>query len=326
MTASALNSLKRCGWRACPRAFTLVEMLISLGIVTLISLACMSVTRLMVRSAAANADNAAPGLSAAAREALDQMARDLKMATVITERTATAITVTVPDRDGDGNGEVIRYSWAGKGSPLTRQYKGLPAVNLVAAVNNLSLSYIDRSVLLTATAAVESPEQVLASRDWPTLVDLQGLAMKNNSAAEFFRPTLPANPVSWKITRLKLKVARNLVSTGTLVVSVRFVDAFGMPTGNALATYNLDIATVPVLATWMDIPLTAIAGIDPAASLAIQVLTTASSTIGNLSYDKMATSTSSAWMTGNAAGASWTSPDSGKSMEFYVYGTVTAKP
>ncbi len=315
----------RDGPRKLPRAFTLVEMLISLGIVTLISLTCVSVTRLMARSAAASADTAPSGLTASARDALDQMCRDLKMATSISERTATAITVTVPDRNGDGNAEVIRYECTGKGAPLTRQVKSVGTVTLIPSMSGFNLSYVDRTVMIPASVSVESAEQVLASRDWLVLADLQPLNMKNNSAAELFRPTLPATAVSWKITRLKLKVARNLVSTGTLTVAVRYVDALGAPTGTALGTYTLDISTVPVLATWMDIPLTAIAGIDPAASLAIQVSTSASSTIGTLSYDKLATSTSNAWMTGNAAGASWTSPDSTKSMEFYVYGTVTTK-
>lgn len=107
-------------------AFTLVEVMISMGVVTVILGALASVMRL-----ASTQLNAATGGISNVNKAttlLQQITTEVAMAKTVTERTATAITFTVPDRNGDGQDETIRYSWTGSaGGALTRTYNGADA-------------------------------------------------------------------------------------------------------------------------------------------------------------------------------------------------------
>src|SRR6476659_7316558 len=93
------------------RAFTLIEMLISLAIMTVIAAALGST---IVLASRALDQQAGPGASTvAARRATALLLGEAAGATAFSDRTATAVTFTVPDRDGDGTPETIRYAWSG---------------------------------------------------------------------------------------------------------------------------------------------------------------------------------------------------------------------
>lgn len=310
-------------WKSC-RAVTLVEMVVSLTIVSIILGACGSVMLLAGRVMGISTAGPAVAMTAA-HAAADQVAADLQMALQITERTATAVTCLVPDRNSDGTPETLRYAWTGPGSPLTRQYNGLPtpAATVTENVQLFNLDWLGKSA--GPPPPVESAEQLLVSRDWPTSGDRKNYSVKNNAwAAEYFKPSLPANAVSWKITRLKAKLARSATSTGLLTLQVNFADAVQKPTGNGLDSGSVDTATLPTTPTWVEFPFSCLDGLDPAAGMCV-LATSAESSPTFLEYDTQGPVTDLAWSTSSNQGSNWSTKND-HVMQLYVYGTVTAPP
>jgi len=307
------------------RAVTLVEMVVSLGITSIILCACGSVMLLASRVMGISA--AGPGVSrAVADAAADQVAADLQMALQITERTATAVTFTVPDRNSDGTPETLRYAWAGAGSPLTRQYNGQPAP-AASMAENVQLFNLDW--LLKAAGPlppVESPEQLLVSRDWPTSGDRHNYTIKSNAwAAEYFQPVLPANALSWKITRVKVKLARNGTHTGTMTIGVAFADGAMKPASNTLDSLNVDVVTLSPTSTWVEFASSCLEGLDPAVGMCVLVTTTDSQP-GVVEYDDQGPTVNMTWYTSANLGSNWSVGSGRNVLQLCVYGTVTAPP
>ncbi len=311
--------------------FTLIESIISLTIVAGITLACGSVVNLAARSTTsvaisgpANSSTASTTQVAAIRNATDQITADLKMALSITVQTGNAITFTVPDRAADGTPETITYAWGGVGQSLTRQYNGGAALSIADNVQSFNLNYLSKVV---TTAPVESAEQVLVSRDWPIPADIQSLSLASISAAENFSPALPGNAISWKITKLRFKLKRKSGATGLLTVHVNNVDTNDNPTGAALASATIDIATVSSSAwQFVDVPLTPIAGLAPGIDISVVVLTPSATSLGYLAYDGKAADASMGESLGNGTGSGFSMPVSTQCLEYYIYGTITTQP
>lgn len=136
------------------RGFSLVELVISIGSATVLM---AGLTACIIISTSAMRPSGVAFEEASLAEVQRQITNDLQMATRFTERTATAVTFRVPDRDGDGNEEIIRYAWAGSsGDPLTYEYNGSTAMNLVDAVQTFQFDFATRQILGNGTEAVEN--------------------------------------------------------------------------------------------------------------------------------------------------------------------------
>jgi len=301
-----------------------MEMVVSLTVVSILLGACGSLMLLAGRALTVSAAGSnVPMITA--HDAADQVAADLQMALKTTERTATAVTCTVPDRNGDGVPETLRYAWAGPGSPLTRQYNGLPtpAAAIVENVQSFNLDWL----LKTAgpPPPVESAEQLLVSRDWPVSEDRKNYSVKSNAwAAEYFKPALPANALSWKITRVKVKLAKSATSAGPLTVQVAFADPFQKPTGSVLDSGSVDTATLPFTPTWIEFPFSCLDGLDPLLGMCVLV-TSAVSSPTFLEYDTQGPAADRMWSTSANQGSTWT-VKSDQVMQLCVYGTVSTPP
>ncbi len=127
------------------RAFTLIEMVISISIVSIIILGMGSALLIAIR-ALPDAGNAADA-TIAASEVAEQLAAELRFAVTFAERTAAIVEFTVADRNGDMASEVIRYAWSGSaGDPLTRQYNGGGIVDIVENVYELQFDHHIKTV------------------------------------------------------------------------------------------------------------------------------------------------------------------------------------
>jgi hypothetical protein len=258
-------------------------------------------------------------------EALDRLNAELRLATKFTERTATAVTFTVPDQNGDGVPDTIRYAWAGAGTPLMRTFNGLPspAASVLDNVQAFNMNFLTRTM---QPAIVETAEQVLcayAPGSPPTTVPVS----KTSWGAQYFKPTLPANTISWKITRIRLMVMQGSV-TGLVKFPITNVDATQKPTGGALATYQVNSNTLPSGSLgWVEIPYSGLTCLDPAKGYAFEVTATSASTVANVGFQ----SGISPALTGMSncsstdQGASWSSPAATRSLFFQVYGTITTQ-
>jgi hypothetical protein len=268
--------------------------------------------------------------SAVAGRAAARVLADLNVATGFTERTAKAVTFTVPDRNGDNQPETIRYAWSGTaGAPLTREYNNGPAAAVADDVKSLDFTYLLRTLDPPtgsgSSTVTESAVKTFAAH--AVAGSAQAFALKNTSwPAEYFKPPMPANAVSWKVTRVRVQLQRASSSaSGVINIQIRAVDAAKKPTATVLGSQAVDIATVPTLKTWVDVTFASpVAGLDPAKGVAI-VIHTAASAPGSAYYDKASTDAAIAYSSTTNTGGSWSAPTTGDALMFYAYGTVTTQ-
>ena len=322
---------------AIARGFTLIEMMISLSIVSVIVAACGSVVVLAAKSISSTATNggsSTASLTAASttqvasiRSAMDLLTAELKTALNINSQTATSISFTVPARGAHTSPETIVYSWAGTGQPLTRNYNSNGAVSIVDGVINFNLNLLSRTT--APPPPVESAEQLFNSYTASTN------AMWNLSTTswecQYFNPAafLPGNTISWKITRVQVLVKRKLSgSTGTITAQIRAADAAKKPTGAVLTSASVNVTAIPTTNTWVDIPLTPLGSLTPSTGMTLVVTSsnaTSNAVISGFSGITPAPTATAECYTTNG-GTSWTTPSGSVALEFKVYGTITTQP
>ena len=329
---------RRCHPSSAPRlhrrvaAFTLAETLVSLSVLALVSVVCGSVVTLATR-AVTQGNEGAGASSVAARAAADWVNDDLKVATGFTEKTATAVTMVVPDRTGDNVAETIRYAWSGAAGStigayavpaysLTRELNGAAPVTVASDVRTFALTF--ESADAGPQPAKESEEMLLGSHEVADGPSVLGFALTSASwPAQYFKPPLLHNAISWKITKVRLKLRRNGSATGTLTVQVRPTDASGTPNGAAVGSGSISIASLPsAAADWVTIPFATPAdNLDPTKPYAVAVTTTAAGTPVYVSYDSAATDGNKKYSTTSNGGTAWTAAVSTSALQFGVYGT-----
>lgn len=132
--------------RTTARAFTLLELLLSLAVCAVLIGGIAASLELATR---AMETSAAPDPHADASKAAELLLADIKLAKGFAQLTDTSVIFTAPDRDAptDGIPETIRYSWSGlPGDPLLRQINDGPPVVVLSAVDDLVLSPRSRTV------------------------------------------------------------------------------------------------------------------------------------------------------------------------------------
>jgi len=155
-------------------AFTLVELVLNLALITLL-MGAMGSTLLIATHGISQSDSPVQQ-TAAAHGVLERLAVDLHTAIAIPMRAAHDVRFTVFDRDNDGNSETIEYSWSGSpGDPLTRTFNNDPAVVMADNVHEFDLRYglRDTSHEQSATQVTVGAEQTIASFDsWTGLLSI----------------------------------------------------------------------------------------------------------------------------------------------------------
>lgn len=135
-----LRAPRRGGLRRVVRArgLTLVELVISMGMMGVLLIAITSSLLIASKALPANAGTDASDST----RALSRLAHELSLATSVVELTPTAITFTLADRGHGAVGpESVRYAWSGvTGDPLTRSYNGGAAQTVADGVNSFVLT------------------------------------------------------------------------------------------------------------------------------------------------------------------------------------------
>lgn len=242
------------------RGLSLMEMMISLSMLTVILGASISLILISARAMSSEASNVGSD-AVVARAATDQILDDLKMATAITEQTSRAITMKVPDRDGDNAEETIRYAWSGvAGAPLTRQYNARAAATLATNVTSLNFSYLAKTA--GKPPPVTSPTQTLYEK--ASTIELKDLELSNSkSVCAYVQQTLPENTISRTISRVRVQMRMDGVSTGTISATLHYADANKAPTGPALQTASVAIVSLVDAMSWVTFDFSTPPNLDP---------------------------------------------------------------
>ena len=127
------------------RGFTLVEMVLSMAVMTVL---LGGIASAMILASRALPDIETPlKAKADGYHAADGLAGELFAAQTITFRSATVVEFTVADRNADSNAETIRYSWSGvAGQPLTRRYNNGTIDTVLENIYQFDLRYDTQSV------------------------------------------------------------------------------------------------------------------------------------------------------------------------------------
>lgn len=331
------------GARTARRAFTLGELVVSLGLVSVLLLAMGSV---MVVSGRAVGVSAAHAGEAKVDDAIAALAAEHRLALSILERTPTAITFTVPDRDGDLAVETIRYAWSGiAGDPLTRQYNGAVPEVVLRDVRSFQLSYIEKTVAPLPVAEQESPEELFLAHapdpvtpsPNPNFNVTVSTNLSSTWLAQYFKPTFPADKtvVSWKVTRVRFRPARTVGNTSTAYwnCQIRAASDARQPTGGAINGESVrrgmaglaagTAGTTNTLPPQVEVVFANATGLDPAKGACFVVsapLLTATGVVATERNGPTMTPNTH-FLTSSTSGLTWSAVTDTQDMYIEVYGT-----
>jgi len=320
---SSLRSLRslrlktRCRSAKRGRAFTLVELVVSMITLSILMLAVSAAIVLASRAMPGAENPSSAALQAAA--AADRIAAELETAVYILEHSQNTMAFTVADRNGDGLPERIRYAWSGMpGDPLTRQYNGGSVTALVDNVQQFVLVPEIRSVTEAYPGAgVEDAfDSLLVNNDSGSA--LNDLDVKSDRwPGQHFAMNLPSASMGWRPTRVRFVVKK--AASGTFSnVCLRPIGTDLKPTTTVLQSQSMDASILPSSYDWIEFPFS---GMDRVAPTNTQCLVVRYySGTGNAAT--LQGCSGSGLVTSNDSGATWTYNGT-KSLRCQLYGKVT---
>lgn len=301
--------------------FTLLETVLTVAVMGIIMVGIGS--SLMIAARAMPTAKSATATMIAAAEAVEQIVTDLQYAVSVSQRTATMIEFTVHDRNGDDIPETIRYSWSGTAeAPLTRQYNGGTAENVLTDVREFNLLYTLKTISTEVPQGNESAETILISYDAnKNLFDFP--IQDAERYAEYFFPTLPANTTSWKVTRVIVQAKLDGANDGQARVQLQRPTLSNQVSGVVIEEKTLLESILATKYGSQEFAFSAASGLAPTQGLWIVFKWVANGTacrVQGRSSGVTAANLSLAKSTDK--GQSW-STLAGQSLLFTVYGTVT---
>ena len=217
------------------RAFTLIELTVSLAVTSILLVAIGSA--MVLASRAVPNGKGATGAVLDAGDSLARLTSDLQHARYVAERRPHAITFTVADRDDDGSPERIRYAWSGnEGDPLTRRYNEQPAIEVVTDVRQFRLQYHTA----TQTAEYPGPPRESTEQLLGYTTSLLGLGTdraeisSEQRIAQTVTPDLPADAIGWRPTRVKFRAGAVGTLDGEFRVQLRPAGVSRVPESRVL--------------------------------------------------------------------------------------------
>ncbi len=322
--ANASSISLRCVRRR--NGFTLIEMAVSLSIMSVVMLGLGSTV--LIATNAANTGSSTNGKTADAGEVVQRITADLQFAKSFIEREQTAITFTVPDRTGDTVDETLRYAWSGiAGDPLTFEYNksGTSAI-LLEDVHRLDFGYMLTKVTPAVVSGTEGAEQLLIGH-----YNAPGASQEDRVisgilwGAQYFHPTLAADAISWKVIRVQLAMARAGRAQSNLTFELRTATPSKTPGATVLASESFSERLLSPVYFWIEwTPDVPVADLDPNTGLCLVVRGDVGPSALVLVETGGTPMTSGAhWLTSADSGNTWSAVGDTDDAAFNVFGTVT---
>ncbi len=304
-----------------PSGFTLIEMTVSVVIISVVLVAATSAI-LLAGKALPEADSPAQSALSAAAVA-EQMASELQYAQSLPVHTDRCISFTVADRNGDEAPETIRYEWSGQiGEGLTRYYNSTPQQTVLTDVRQFQLAYELVPVSEQPPSGNESAEMLLASYDVTSALKDYSIKI-DRYPGEHFHPSLPADTVSWRVTRVKFKAKVAGANTGVTKVQLCKATVGGLPSNTVLEEHLLNEQSLSSVYQWQEFTFSGVSGLLPTESLCLVLRHVSDTESCKVQYqDAGASDPNLAFLESTNGGVSW-SALAGKSMLFYAYGRAT---
>jgi len=299
--------------------FTILELVISLVVASTI-LGALTSVMLLASQIIPSKDGPAEA-TLAANEIAQQMTGELYYANTVTDRSAHDITFWVADRSGDLTPETIRYAWSGTpGDPLTRQYNDGAAADVLDNVQHMELAY----EVLEITEEVpslpnESAEMELSGYDaLDKLVDFR--VSTSNWIGQCFKPTLPADVLSWRITRVRVQAQKTGGVRGVSMMQLRPSDGNGKPSSTVLAELPMYESDLAAGYTWRELTFSNAPWMEPSDELCVVIRQIGKG--GSSAEINYANKSGTGLVTSTNGGATWTR-DPGRGLLYHAYGTMT---
>ncbi len=236
------------------RAFTLLEMVMSMAVLAIILGAVGSA--MMIASRVLPSDTDAESNALRAREAARRIAEELSTATAIISATDRSIEFEVPDRNKDGSPEQISFSWSGTiGDPILMTLNGQTST-LESGVRALELAYRreTRSTPTAGTAAESATDELLAS--WSGTTSSQVLIRSTLQPAIGILPRLPADVTHYRVTSARLWLGQASAVDSVVGVQLRPAAATGAPGSTILASASINESAIPASPGWVTVSFT----------------------------------------------------------------------
>ena len=299
-------------------AFTLIEMVVSLTIVSIVFLAMGSV---MILAAKAVPDPDSPVvLGVEAGKTIEQIASELQVATAILAASANGIEFTVPDRDNDGSDETIKYKWNGSAADgLFRQYNGGTVFEVAPNLKNFELIYDTLEVTVTSDP-VTSSEVVLASHG--SVQNSKDYTIDDDHwIGQCLMPqNLPENALTWSPTRVYIYIDPSVYNIdGIAQVQLRQIGADDKPTNTVIEAQTMYETSIPTSYSWQGFTFSNVKGFLPDSCVALVLQWQAGNVACYAMYDN---ASGDGFFKTNNGGSTW-SDEANESMVYYLYGTYT---
>ncbi len=238
--------MKRSSHQRASAAHTLVEMVVAM-VASAVLLAGLGSVMMIARQVADTPSAAVH--RAVAADVVNQIAEELRYATLVIPQTPQILEFVVADRNSDGTAEKIRYEWSGTpGDPLYKKVNTAAAVAILDSVDEFAASFQQESKTTTLTTTTDSAEAVLISNaNTPSGLDrnintTSFTAQQINPAAF---AAVPASAISWNATKVRFYGRDNGDDEETLVVQLRSAgDPNNGPTSEALGQVAISESTL----------------------------------------------------------------------------------
>lgn len=259
----------------------------------------------------------------AGADAVEPIVAELQYAVSINQRSGRMIEFTVADRNGDTTPEVIRYEWSGTvGDPLTRRYNGGTAVQVLSNVRDFTLTYDLQTISTQVPQNNESAETLLSNYNSSTNYDDYSIR-ELELYSEYFYPVLPANAISWRVTRVRFYAEQSGWSSGESRVQLQLSTSANLPSGVVLEEKPLLESSLWFWYLVQEVTYTQVYGLSPQQGLCLVFKwVSGEEACRLLGQDQNVTAPNVTLLKSTNRSISWTKRQ-GESLLFSVYGTVT---
>ena len=249
---------------------TLLELMVSMTISSVL-LSGMA-TSIYLAGRSASSSGATSDTMTATRLAV-QLKDELRFATYIIEWSDQRIDFVVADRTNDGVPDRIYYEWDGHpGSPLLRSINGTTPQVLTNDVMEFDVNYVlqrQNEDLSPDLSPVESGETLVMEQAVPAESNVTPISVRSNRwLAQYihpdsFNPPLPADAISWTMTKAELRLAKAGNRDGRTLIQVRPATGDNEPSSVVLEQFEINETNLSKDFEWKDFHFKSLAGLSP---------------------------------------------------------------